>query len=125
MFLEWDPPPADLQYGTITGYVIDYLEDGVRSTVSVAAHVRQYTLEATPHTEYVLGVAALNSAGIGPLSPTMELHTQEECTFFSISHSLNSYTLDNGSSKSCTSWPNGGTPEFQINFLDVETTTGR
>ena len=87
MFLQWIPPPTDLQYGAITGYVIDYLEDGVPKSVSVAAHVQQYTIEAIPYTEYVLGVAAINSAGRGPLSSTVELHTQEErkCSTFPVS----------------------------------------
>ncbi|CAI8037191.1 Phosphatidylinositol phosphatase PTPRQ [Geodia barretti] len=78
VFLQWIPPPTNLQYGTITGYIIDYLEDGVLRTISVAANVLQYTIQATPHTEYVLGVAAVNLAGRGPLSNTVELHTQEE-----------------------------------------------
>ena len=81
MFLQWIPPPTDLQYGVIIGYIIDYLEDHSQMSISVAANVLQYTIEATPHTEYVLGVAALNSAGRGPLSPTVEVRTQEECTF--------------------------------------------
>ena len=78
VFLWWNPPPENQQHGTITGYVIDYLEDGVPMSVSVAAHVQQYTIVATPHTEYVIGIAALNSAGRGPLSGIVELHTQEE-----------------------------------------------
>ena len=85
VFLQWIPPPPNLQYGTITGYIIDYLEDGVLRTISVAANVLQYTIQATPHTEYVLGVAAVNLAGRGPLSNTVELHTQEEGKSFSLS----------------------------------------
>lgn len=78
VFLQWIPPPTNQQHGTITGYIIDYLEDGLRRRISVGASVRQYTIMASPYTEYVLGVAALNSAGTGPVSTRVELHTAEE-----------------------------------------------
>ena len=70
--------PPHQQNGIISGYIINFLEDGLERSTSVAAHVFEYTIVATPYTEYVLSVAAINSVGQGPFSTTVEVLTEED-----------------------------------------------
>ena len=78
VLLRWSPLPLSQQNGIISGYVINYLEDGQEQTVSVPSYVFEYTFEAVPFTEYVLSVAAVNSEGVGPFSITVEVRTPED-----------------------------------------------
>lgn len=78
VLLQWSPLLLSQQNGIISGYIINYLEDGQEQTVSVPSYVFEYTLEAVPFTEYVLSVAAVNSEGVGPFSITVEVRTPED-----------------------------------------------
>ena len=40
--------------------------------------ITEYTLEAAPYTDYVVSVAAVNSAGQGPFSDITEIRTPED-----------------------------------------------
>ena len=78
VLLRWSPLSSDQQNGIITRYVINVLEDGQQSRVSVTSNITQYTLEAAPFTDYVVSVAAVNSVGQGPFSDTTEVRTPED-----------------------------------------------
>ena len=78
ILLQWIPPPEDQHNGIITGYIIRILEDGVEKSVSVAAHVLEYTFEALPFTQYLLSIAAVNSVGMGPFGAITEVRSQED-----------------------------------------------
>ena len=78
VLLRWSPVPPEQQNGIITGYVINVLEDGQQSRVLVNGDITEYTLEAAPYTDYVVTVAAVNSAGQGPFSDITEIRTPED-----------------------------------------------
>jgi hypothetical protein len=78
VLLRWKSLPSHHQNGNINGYVINYVVNGQEQRLFVSADVLEYTLEAKPHTEYVLSIAAENSVGIGPFSAVVELHTEED-----------------------------------------------
>ena len=75
--LSWTALPTSPQNGHITGYVITYTntETGVEESVTVDADVLEYTLVVLPYRVYVLKVAGINVAGVGPYSATERIQT--------------------------------------------------
>lgn len=74
VLLRWTALPENQHNGIITGYIID----GADISVSVAAHILEYSFEALPYREYSLRVAAVNSVGTGPFSAVEKVRTQED-----------------------------------------------
>ena len=78
VLLRWSSVPQSQQNGNITGYVISVRTGGQQMHIQVTADHKEYTLEAAPHNEYVLNVAAVNSVGRGPFSSTRIVRTLED-----------------------------------------------
>ena len=78
--LVWEEPSSELRNGIITSYFViltelSYLVLVTNITTSTAG-VEIGGL--SPHTDYVLQVAASNSIGTGPFSPTNFISTAED-----------------------------------------------
>ena len=69
--VHWEEVDCLDRNGAITGYVARALSNGrEKGTASVGGDDREATISGlTPSTQYIVQVAAVNSAGTGPYSP--------------------------------------------------------
>lgn len=83
--LAWEEPSSELRNGVITSYFITLTElpdlVHVANITSSTAGVEISGL--SPHTDYVLQVAASTSIGTGPFSPTTFISTAEDGEYLS------------------------------------------
>ena len=65
--VKWDPVDCMHQNGLITGYSIQYYQQGRQAeTINNTTVMLEFTItDLQPYTVYVIGVAAVNDAGIG------------------------------------------------------------
>lgn len=80
MVIQWDEP--ETPNGQVTGYKVYYTTDsnqGMASWLSQMVDNNQLTTisDLTPHTIYTIRVQALTSVGPGPLSPPVQVKTQQ------------------------------------------------
>ena len=76
--LSWEPPNPEEQNGVLTGYFVNITStdgDGFQF-FSVSNQPRVDSLN--PHGTYLLTVAAVTAAGIGPSSPAVTATTLED-----------------------------------------------
>ena len=69
--VQWEEVACLDRNGEITGYTARAITSGrVEGTAVVSGDIRQATITGlTPSTQYIIQVAAVNSAGSGPFSP--------------------------------------------------------
>ena len=69
--VQWEEVDCLHRNGAITGYVVRAVRDGrEEGTVRACGDDRQATVTGlTPSSQYIIQVAAVNSAGTGPYSP--------------------------------------------------------
>ena len=90
--LAWSAVPVHQQNGDIISYrIIAYIggtANGGRDTLGfeVPPSEHRFTFDARPFTEYILGVAAVNLVGQGPLSDTVMVRTEEDGECKRIAH---------------------------------------
>ena len=72
--LQWTEIPEEHRNGVITGYIIDYSSSRDNGSITVDL-VLEHRLSVLPYTNYTLKVAAVNSAGQGPFSLSVPVHT--------------------------------------------------
>ena len=74
--VHWEEVDCLDRNGAITGYIARALSNGrEEGTASVGGDDREATISGlTPSTQYIVQVAAVNSAGTGPYSPIARLH---------------------------------------------------
>ena len=84
MLVRWDPPNPSLQHGAILGYhVFASLQPnnhpGTNNTLIVDEKWSQQTELGSlkPNSQYRISIRAYNSAGMGPESPFVYVHTPE------------------------------------------------
>ena len=77
--LSWQPPLTEDQNGDITTYVLRLTTLGTGESQEVLTESTNYTLDpVSPNTLYTAVVAALTSAGRGPFSAAVSVHTLED-----------------------------------------------
>ena len=77
--LSWQPPPVEDQNGDVTGYILNITVLETRESEEVLTESTSYTFDTvTPNTLYTAAVAAQTSAGRGPFSATVSVHTLED-----------------------------------------------
>ena len=74
----WTAPSEEEQNGVITGYLVEYMTNRRNGSEIISVNETEYVLESLPHTIYQIGVAALNSAGQGPLSDFTTITTPQD-----------------------------------------------
>ena len=76
--VHWEEVDCLDRNGAITGYVARALSNGrEEGTASVGGDDREVTISGlTPSTQYIVQVAAVNSAGTGPYSPIVLYGTE-------------------------------------------------
>ena len=81
--VQWGSVPCIHQNGQITGYSVRYGVEGSGSTQTVTATGNGATIsDLIPSTNYIVEVAAVNSAGIGDYSdPPIIVITESESDF--------------------------------------------
>ena len=80
--VHWEEVDCLDRNGAITGYVARALSNGrEEGTASVGGDDREATISGlTPSTQYIVQVAAVNSAGTGPYSPIALYENRRYCT---------------------------------------------
>ena len=79
IILSWQPPLIQNQNGDITGYILNVTVLETGESEEVLTESTSYTLDpAMPNTLYTAAVAAQTSAGRGPFSATVSVHTLED-----------------------------------------------
>ena len=79
IILSWQPPPVEDQNGDITGYILNVTLPDTGETQEVLTESTNYILDPVmPHTHYTAAVAAQTSAGRGPFSAIVSVHTLED-----------------------------------------------
>ena len=65
--VKWDPVDCIHQNGLITGYSVQYYQQGRENeSMNDTTAMLEFTItDLQPYTVYVIGVAAVNDAGIG------------------------------------------------------------
>ena len=77
--LSWQPPPVEDQNGDITGYILNITVLETGESEEVLTESTSYTFDPVmPNTPYTAAVAAQTSAGRGPFSATVSVHTLED-----------------------------------------------
>jgi len=123
--LSWEPPSPGEQNGVISGYIVNITStngDGFEY-FSISNQPVVYSLN--PHRTYLLTVAAVTAAGIGPSSPAVAATTLEDAPT-SAPQGLEVTAID--SRTVFLSWApppleqqNGNIREYRVNISERET----
>lgn len=78
--LSWEQPSPELRNGNITTYLVSVTELlGLDHVINITTKTTGLTVEGlSPHTTYIVQVAALNSVGMGPFSAHFLAQTAED-----------------------------------------------
>ena len=79
--VQWEEVDCLHRNGAITGYVVRAVRDGrEEGTTRAGGDDRRATVcSLTPSSQYIVQVAAVNSAGTGPYSPYTVYETEGKC----------------------------------------------
>ena len=82
IYLEWNPPSDQSQNGVIDAYVVNITAAETGERAQWVEESTNLTLNSlTPHTTYLIEVAAQTSAGLGPYSAPVTAMTTENGTY--------------------------------------------
>ena len=80
--LSWDAPPPEDHNGIVLGYAINMTNLQSRETMELFSNSTMLTVQnLQPHTLYICVSAAVTSAGLGPVSDTLQFETLEARKF--------------------------------------------